>query len=116
MGVFARLFSGPETEPPFCFQIEDVFGIRGCGAVVVGHILTGRVRAGDSVVYRPAPEAAAAFSCRVEAIERLAPGTRKAEHPKEADAGGPLQGRCALLLREQEAPAFRPGGCLTREE
>ena len=116
MGIFQRLFAPQEAGAPFRFQIEDVFGVKGRGAVVAGRILAGRVRVGDQVAYRPDPGAAAAFSCRVEAIERLAPGTRKAEHPKEADAGGPLQGRCALLLREQEAPAFRPGGCLTREE
>ncbi len=115
MGVFARLFSGPETEPPFCFQIEDVFGIRGCGAVVVGHILTGRVRAGDSVVYRPAPEAAAAFSCRVTSIERPDPGTLEPGFPREADADGPLRGRCALCIRRREASDFRPGGMLSKE-
>ena len=62
MGIFQRLFAPQEAGVPFRFQIEDVFGVKGRGAVVAGRILAGRVRVGDQVAYRPDPGAAAAFA------------------------------------------------------
>ena len=57
MGIFQRLFAPQEAGVPFRFQIEDVFGVKGRGAVVAGRILTGRVRVGDQwpTVRTPAP-------------------------------------------------------------
>ena len=101
---------------PFQFQIEDVFGVKGRGAVVTGRVLAGRVRVGERAAYHPDPSAPAAFSCRVEAIERTDPETRKPTHPQEADAAGPFRGRCALLHRAREALDFRPGGVLCQQK
>ena len=117
MGIFQSLFAPQEAGVPFRFQIEDVFGVKGRGAVVAGRILTGRVRVGDQVAYRPDPRAPPRpLPAGWRPLSAWPPGPGRPNTRRRPTPAVPLQGRCALLLREQEAPAFRPGGCLTREE